>query len=56
VSLPSDEPGNSLDPTATASLQATLRSLAEVPVSEHPALFEAIHAELETSLAKLDEL
>lgn len=42
--------------TVTPTLQETLRSLADTPVSEHPEIFESIHAELQLELAKLDEL
>ena len=43
-------------PEVSPTLQATLRSLAELPVEQHPMVFEAIHAELQASLATLDEL
>lgn len=41
---------------ASDGVQATLRTLAERPVADHPAIFESIHAELHTALAQLDEL
>jgi hypothetical protein len=45
-------PEDAIAPT----VQATLRTIADVPVSEHPEIFEAIHAELQAALATLDEL
>ena len=37
-----------------AEIGAALRSLGERPVTEHPAVFEQIHAELQTALNRLD--
>lgn len=37
-----------------AEIGAALRSLSERPVTEHPAVFEQIHAELQAALNRLD--